>query len=147
MSILKLFTVLNAEARHFLNIYSEISDRYRVSDFGNMGISEFIETSEGQKMINELSKSAENINTIINELIDIMNKMEINLNEETKEINNILIDFAITLYGITGKNIRYKNNHIININEKDEIDKYYEKFMNNIKSLNKILSERKKESH
>jgi hypothetical protein len=109
-----------------------------------MGISEFIGTFEGQNMINGLSKNVENINTSINEIIDIISRMEINLNDETKEINNILIDFAITLYGITGKNIWYKNNHIININEKAEIDKYYEKFMNNIKSLNKILSERKK---
>jgi hypothetical protein len=142
LNIVKFFTELNAEARSFLNIYSEISDRYRVSYFGR-GISEFIGTIEGQNMINGLSKKLENMNISIAEIINILSKIEINLNDEIKEINDILIDSAITIYGIKWKNMWYKNNQIIKINEKTELDKYYENFKSPIKSLNKILSERK----
>ncbi|GBU26535.1 hypothetical protein R84B8_00045 [Treponema sp. R8-4-B8] len=142
MNIIEAFDKLNKITDELRSIYWEISDNYRgPSDF-NEGLSQFIETVEGQKLEKKLSELTDRVNSIIDEIIDIIGKDEVINKENVKTVNDIIITFANNFISINAKNWWF-NQHNMDINERGKLNDYFEILNSKVRLLNKELSEKK----
>jgi len=142
MNIIENFDSLDKLTDKLRRVYWEISDNYRGPNDLGAGLSQFIETSEGQKLEKELSKLTDKINSCIDKLIGKINKNEIIKKENVKMVNDIITSFANNFMSINGKNCWF-NQHNIDMNERAKLNKYFEKFISKVRLLEKAIKGKK----
>jgi len=142
MKLPETFDNLNKIIYQLMRVYWEISDNYRgPSDF-DVGLSQFIETIEGQKLEKKLSGLTDKANSNIDVIINKISKNEIFEKENVKTINYLIIDFANNFISINAKNWWF-NQHKMDMCERAKLNEYFEKFITKVRLLEKAIKEKK----
>jgi len=146
MSIIEDINNLNRISYALWSIYCEISDNYRgPSDF-DKGFYSFIETAEGKRLENELSALTDRNILLIDEITRALDENVIiqkeNIDKNIDKINNSIDDFTLNYISIHAK-IVWFNGHNMDLNERAKLNGYYEKFDARVRSLHKVLTEKR----
>jgi hypothetical protein len=142
MNIIETFDNLSKITDELKRVYWEISDNYRgPSDF-DVGLSQFIETIEGKKLENELSRLTDKAVSSIDGILDKISKNEVIEKENVKTANDSIIDFANNFISINGKNVWF-NEHKMDTDERTKLNEYFEKFISKVRLLENAIKEKK----
>jgi hypothetical protein len=142
MNIIEAFDHLSKTSYDLMRVYWEISDNYRgPSDF-DVGLSQFIETIEGQKLEKELSVLTDKAILSIDEILDKITKNEVIEKENVKIAKGIIIDFSNNFISINAKNCWF-NEHKMDTNERAKLNGYFENFISKVRLLDKAIKEKK----
>jgi len=141
MNIVEDFDNLEKTSRTLMHIYWDISDNYRGHDFSS-GLFQFIETDEGKKLENKLSALTDQVNSIIDEIIGKLNGDVVIQKEDADTINLSIKLFANSFQSVNWKNAWF-GKHKMDLNERAKLNRYFEKFKDKVRLLNKVLTEKR----
>ncbi len=102
----------------------------------------FIETVEGKRLENELLALTDHNILLIDEITSALDENEIIQKENIDKINNSIEDFTLNYVSIHAK-IVWFNEHNMDLNEREKINGYYEKFDAKVRSLHKVLTDKR----
>ena len=145
MSIIEDFDNLDKVSYSLWSVYCEISDYYRGPDIPTefeKGMYSFIETAEGKKLEKELSALTDRNILSIDEITGKLNENIIIQKEDTDKINIFINSFTLNYTSIHAK-IVWFNERNMDLNERAKLNGYYEKFDSKVRSLHKVLTEKR----